>query len=319
MHLTPKAWAFFTLAISEQNFAFAKSSLAFGAGDQHVSRNQNHEGSNMKCIICNSDSNHYFSKTYSESPFDEFMREIGTVDYYKCKHCGFVLSKTHGELNGSKWNNLNRLFHHYVENPDNEKKGNQPPYTEQAMMLSLLGKNGIISTDSMVDYAAGYGTLSNILAKYHNLELSIFDPYVQADNSSRYIDKAELKTYKTVINSAMFEHVLRREDLNRVNNIVDSDGCLIIHTVVCEKVPNDPNWFYLRPPVHTAFHTNKSMEILMGKWGYHSSIYCPQSKCWVLLRDNIKYIENKIAILNQELQTNWFYCKTGFVDYWKGF
>ena len=36
MHLTPKAWAFFTLAISEKNISFAKSSLAFGAGDSHV-------------------------------------------------------------------------------------------------------------------------------------------------------------------------------------------------------------------------------------------------------------------------------------------
>ena len=273
----------------------------------------------MKCIICNSDSNYYFSKTYSENPFDEFMREIGKVDYHKCTRCGFVLSKTHGELDESKRNKLNSLFHHYIENQENEKKSNQPPYAEQAMMLSLLGKNGIISTDSMVDYAAGYGTLSNILAKYHCLELPIYDPYVQSDNSRRYIDESELKTYKTVINSAMFEHVLRREDLDRVNNIVDRDGCFIIHTVVCEKVPNDPNWFYLRPPVHTAFHTNKSMEILMGQWGYRSSIYCPQSKCWVLLRGNIEAIGKKIAILNQELQSNWFYCKNGFVDYWKGF
>jgi len=38
VHLTPKARAFFSLAISEQNVAFAKSSLAFGAGDQHVGR-----------------------------------------------------------------------------------------------------------------------------------------------------------------------------------------------------------------------------------------------------------------------------------------
>ena len=37
VHLTPKARAFFTLATSEQNVAFAKSSLAFGAGDSHVS------------------------------------------------------------------------------------------------------------------------------------------------------------------------------------------------------------------------------------------------------------------------------------------
>jgi len=31
--LTPKAGAFFAFAISEQNFAFAKPSLALGAGD----------------------------------------------------------------------------------------------------------------------------------------------------------------------------------------------------------------------------------------------------------------------------------------------
>lgn len=273
----------------------------------------------MKCIICDSDSNYYFSKTYSEKLLDEFVREIGKVDYYRCKRCGFVLSKTHSELDESKWNNLNRLYHDYLENPDNENKSNQPPYAEQAMMLSFLGRNGIVSIDSIVDYAAGYGTLSNILAKYHHLELPIFDPYIKADNLCRYVDKSELKTYKTVINSAMFEHILRREDIDRINNIVDSDGAMIIHTVVCENVPNDPNWFYLRPPVHTAFHTNKSMEILMGQWNYRSSIYCPQSKCWVLLRDNFKYIEKKVSTLNQELQCKWFYCKNGFVDYWKGF
>ena len=216
------------------------------------------------------------------------MLEIGKVDYYKCERCGFVLSKTHSELDAGKWDKLNRLFHHYYENSGNEKVVNQLPYAEQAMMLSFLGRNGIISTKNMVDYAAGYGSLSNILAKYHDIELPIFDPYVQTNNSSGYIDEAELKTYKTVINSAMFEHVLRREDLDRVNNLVDRDGCLIIHTLICENVPNDPNWFYLRPPVHTAFHTNKSMEILMDQWHYRSSIYSPQSKCWVLLRKCMK-------------------------------
>lgn len=247
------------------------------------------------------------------------MREIGTVEYYKCTKCGFVLSKTHSELDEAAWGKLNDLFHHHLENPENEKKINQPPYTEQAMMLSLLGKNGIINTDSMIDYAAGYGTLSRILQKYHGIKLSIFDPYVQADNSGRYIDKSELWQYKTVINSAMFEHVLKREDLNYVNNIVDNDGCLIIHTVVCENIPNDPNWFYLRPPVHTAFHTNKSMEILMDQWGYKSSIYSPQSKCWILLRENDTNVHKKISSINEELQNTWFIAKNGFVDYWKGF
>jgi hypothetical protein len=273
----------------------------------------------VECIICNSLSNYYFSKTYLEHPFNEFMKEIGKVDYYKCQNCGFVLSKTHSELDEKEWNELNKHFHHYMENDNNGRKSNQPPYSEQAMMLLILSKNGIIRTDSMIDYAAGYGTLSNILVKYYDLELPIFDRYIQANNADKYISEKKLETYKTVINSAMFEHILRREDLDSVNNIVEDDGCLIIHTVVCENVPNDPDWFYLRPPVHTAFHTNKSMEILMNQWNYHSSIYCPQSKCWILLKDDIKNIENKIATMNRELQSNWFFWKKGFVDYWKGF
>ena len=273
----------------------------------------------MKCIICNGGSNYYFSKTYSEAPFDDFMREIGRVDYHKCNRCGFVFSKTHFDIDESKWNNLNYLFHHYIENPDNDNILNQPPYVEQAIMISILGNNGIINTNSMIDYAAGYGTLSNILDKYFNLDLPIYDSYVKTEKSSRHIRKSELETYKTVINSAMFEHVLSRESLDLVNNLVDKDGCLIIHTVVCENVPNDPNWFYLDPPVHSAFHTNKSMKILMEQWGYSSSIYCPPSKCWLLLRDNIEDVEEKVVAINKELQSKWFYCKNGFVDYWKGF
>ena len=131
--------------------------------------------------------------------------------------------------------------------------------------------------------------------------------------------KDQLTKYETVINSAMFEHILKREDLDNVNNLVDKDGCLIVHTVVCENVPCDADWFYLRPPVHTAFHTNKSMSILMNQWGYHSSIYCPKSKSWVMLKKDIKNISNIINSINRELQTDYLYYKKGFVDYWKGF
>lgn len=117
----------------------------------------------------------------------------------------------------------------------------------------------------------------------------------------------------------MFEHVLKREDLDSLNSLVEEDGCLILHSVICENAPNDESWFYLRPPVHTAFHTNKSMQILMDQWGYHSSIYCPQSKSWVLLKNKVNEIENVINNINYELKTDWFYYKKGFVDYWKGF
>lgn len=61
------------------------------------------------------------------------------------------------------------------------------------------------------------------------------------------------------------------------------------------------------------------MNILMEQWGYKSSIYCPQSKCWILLRDTCVAIEPEINKINKELQNTWFIAKNGFVDYWKGF
>ena len=273
----------------------------------------------MNCLICGSATAHYFSKTYTEPPFADFMREIGEVQYHRCPTCGFVLSKTHSELPLDEWARLNQACHHYFENPENERKGNQPPYAEQAMMINLLGRNGVIDTSNMIDYAAGYGTLSRVLEKYYDLRLPIFDPYVQGTEPGRYIPAANLRAYRTVINSAMFEHVLRRSDLDQVNRLVAGDGCLIVHTVVCEHIPNDPDWFYLRPPVHTAFHTNRSMNILMKEWGYQSSIYSPRGKCWVLLRKNVDSVAPICAALNRELQADWFFTKSGFVDYWKGF
>ena len=271
----------------------------------------------MRCIICDSPSYYYFSKEYTEPPFCDLMKDIGSVNYFKCSKCGFVISETHRNLTHTAWQNLNHRFHHYHESNIIDDDINQPPYAEQAMMIAFLGKNGLIDTHSMIDFAGGYGTLSNVLERYHNISLPIFDPYIYGDKTVRYINGNGLTRYNTVINSAMFEHVLVRQDLEQLNNITTPTGCLIIHTVVCENIPNDPDWFYLRPPVHTAFHTNKSMNILMEQWGYQSSIYSPKSKCWVLFHEPVIQIKKSIDSINNELQTNWFHYKNGFVDYWK--
>jgi hypothetical protein len=92
-----------------------------------------------------------------------------------------------------------------------------------------------------------------------------------------------------------------------------------LHTVICERVPKDPDWFYLRPPVHTAFHTNRSMGILMEQWGYRASIYSPKAKSWILLKQPQPDLGTRIKALNWELQSEWFLHKDGFMDYWKGF
>ena len=194
---------------------------------------------------------------------------------------------------------------------------------QQALDLILLSKNKIITLQNALDYAAGHGSLAKILKNYFNISIFISDFYVQAnDEDIAYISEKDLTSYCLVMNSAMFEHIIRRDTLDKLNNYVRSDGVLIINTIICENVPQNPNWSYLRAPVHCAFHTNKSMQILMNQWGYEASIYSPQSQSWWLFKKDYPYLdqlEHNISLINEELQRKYFHYKEGFMDYWKTF
>lgn len=271
------------------------------------------------CLICQGNTEYYFSKqhgVYSGSPFSGGF----TADYWKCTDCGFVISKTHQRMAPSQWECLNASWHNGGYATSTVDSGS-PPYADQALALVMLAKNTVIDTSSVLDYAAGYAHLASFLKKYFSVTIQAFDPFVQNKNI-QYVDVADLQSYSLVINSAMFEHVLERASLDAVNSLVAEDGAMMLHTVVCENIPKDPDWFYMAPVVHTAFHTNASMNILMKQWGYAASVYAPQAKSWFLFKEKhpcLPQLQSLIKKINSEMHKELFYYKAGFVDYWKGF
>jgi len=271
------------------------------------------------CEICDGKLNFYFKKNYKTSPYASLMEPWGDIEYHKCTHCGFVISKTHQQATEELWSELNYRFHHQIENANGKFKiPNQPPYAMQAMMLSILSNHNVIDFTDSLDFAGGYGRLSYILQKYFHMSLPVYDPFVTRDDESiHYVADINGMKFDTVFNSAMFEHIRTRHDLECVNALVKEEGALLVHTVVAETVPADPEWFYLEPPVHTAFHTNKSMSILMDEWNYKASIYSPFSKTWCLLPTASEAIERTVQDVNTELQSTFLIYKKGFVDYWK--
>lgn len=271
------------------------------------------------CEICGGRVGFYFRKNYESSPYSRLMQDWGDIEYFRCENCGFVLSFSHKMASHSDWEKLNHDYHHFIENCDGSFKiPNQPTYAMQAMLLQLLSVNKIINVANGLDYAGGYGRLSHLLNKYYNIRFPVYDPFVTSDNESvLYLDDIKGEEFDTVFNSAMFEHVRCRDELDQVNALIKPDGALLIHTVVTENVPKNPDWFYLEPPVHSAFHTNKSMGILMKQWGFNASIYAPLSKTWCLLRYHDKAIAQRIDLINHELQSKFLIYSCGFVDYWK--
>ena len=274
------------------------------------------------CLICGTPTPDDFSKTYAPHPGSPFDGPL-TVTYCRCGHCGFVMSRTHQAMAPAQWAALNTSWHHHYETHLDQKVSNAPPYAEQALALRMLARNGVLDLDDALDYAAGYGSLARLLGKYFDARLRIFDRYVQdAGQGDLYVPESALGRYGLVINSAMFEHVLDRAALDEVDALVAERGVLMLHTVICERVPRDPDWFYLAPVVHTAFHTNRSMSLLMAQWGYAASLYSPAAKSWWLFKAGhpaLARLPQVVETINTELRMKYFIHREGFVDYWKGF
>lgn len=208
--------------------------------------------------------------------------------------------------------------------------GDNPLETNSTFLKQLLlhikqfnSTNYNTTIANIIDYAGGIGSLARILQNYYNITLPVFEKYMNefmADGKVCYVDEANLAKYDVVCNSAMFEHITKREHLEHINSLVKEDGMLIVHTVIRQNIPRNPNWFYVNP-VHCAFHTNDSMQILMEQWGYTQSLYSPIAKSWVLFKKNNKHcingsIKDFAMKINKELQMCYFYHKDGFVDYW---
>lgn len=262
----------------------------------------------VQCIICGSRQTYAFSKHFGRY-------RLTDVDYWTCERCGFTASKTHVDMSGTAWAQLNLDFHNdHFARDDNPYNRNQR-YFNQALMISLLTRWGLVHGGEWLDWGSAEGRLSAQLERHFGLVLHNFDRYLAP--ALRAVEEAALTPgrFDLVVNTAVFEHVRSRETLNEIHALVSTNGCLAVHTLVCGGIPRDPDWMYLLP-VHTAFHTNRSMELLMSQWGYTCSVYNEHSKLWVMFRGEASDVERRVNEFNEFLGWEYLHFSVGFMAYW---
>lgn len=253
---------------------------------------------------------YFFTKT-----FDAFA--LRDVDYWKCPNCGFCASKTHFDMTNEEWGSLNDAFHSESHFRENNPYNRNQRYFNQALMLYLMSKQGIIKNNNRwLDWGCGIGSVARLLNDYFDIELMTYDKYFSPQINSISEDMLLQRDFDLVVNTAVFEHVRNRNTLDEIESYVSTGGCFAIHVLVPEEIPKDPNWMYLLP-VHCAFHTNRSMQILMEQWGYNCSVYNENSKLWVLFHEDINNVKAKVDTLNSSLGWEYLHFKNGFMDYWK--
>lgn len=263
----------------------------------------------MKCMVCSRGMDYFFNKRFDSD-------SLGEVEYYRCAECGFSASKTHLEMPNADWVRLNTGWHDAnnlrADNPWNRSQR----HFNQALMIYLLHRHGVIPDGEWLDYASGQGGLSRQLHSHFGLVLRSFDNFVQPQSFPLKESDLADRGYALVTNTAMFEHARDRQTLDKIESYVGEHGCFGIHTLVREEIPADPDWMYLLP-VHCAFFTNESMRVLMQQWGYSCSVYNEHAKMWIWFKTEPKLVAKRIAELNQSMGWEYLHFKSGFVDFWR--
>jgi hypothetical protein len=267
----------------------------------------------LKCLICGAPMSFFFAGQFPAFGLDR-------VEYWRCGACGFVISKTHVEMAPAVWGELNRQLHALYQGTGSTCPPDDPQWLArietQARMVDDVRKIGLLREGRWLDYACGDGTLSQVLRTQYHLPLLNYERYMPQREG--FLQPRDLTpgSFDFVITTSVFEHFIRREQFDSVEALVSQAGVLGTHTLVCESVPADPTWFYLNP-VHCAFHTNRSMEILFRQWGYTCSIYQVEARLWLWFKCHPREVEAKIREANRRPQGPTYIFKEGFVDYCK--
>jgi hypothetical protein len=209
---------------------------------------------------------------------------LGKVSYSKCKFCNLVAASTLLDLPEDEWVMLNRAYHGSYQGTGHDPV--DPMWVErlnaQARVIADLTDLRLLSPDlPWVDVGCGDGKLSHLVHANYGLRLQKFDRYM---NDPAYLSENDLKCKKFGF----------------------------------EKIPCNPDWFYLLP-AHCVFFTNKSMKILFREWGFTASIYNVESRLWFWFRTGTDRVEKIIRKANElpGREILYYHFKRGFMDYWK--
>lgn len=260
-------------------------------------------------------------KTPTVAFMDKHFEQLGLGDvaYNRCPNCGFVCSRTHYEMTDAQWEDLNNRW--VSQYQGTEENPEDPRWLErmevQSQITNDMAKLGLLPKGRWLDYGAGDGKLVAKLAKEHGLTA---EKYEHSSNPAKgYLRAEDLKpkAFDVVMHTAVIEHLRFRSQLDGIFDLVKDDGVMMLHTLVPENIPQNPDWFYLLS-VHCSFFTNKAMQLLFEQNGYQCSIYNVASRMWVWFKQPIETIRPIIEKANARGDEKLHYILADrFVDYWK--
>lgn len=121
-------------------------------------------------------------------------------------------------------------------------------------------------------------------------------------------------SFDVVTSSSVFEHLAGRGQVDKVLRLLKDDGTFCVQTLICENVPEDPEWFYFRP-VHCTIWTNQAMDYFFEQYGFIGCAYNLRAQMWLMFR-SIEVFERARKAYSMDKKV-WTFSDR-FIDYYKG-
>ena len=234
-----------------------------------------------------------------------------------------VVSKTLYEMSHEEWSAFNYSAHKdyfsgVIKHEELDPKWLKRLDLQANLFAELLEFEVLRYNWRTIDYGAGDGKLADrINTKQGKIWLKKFDEYMKPLDEN-YLSPEEVvkEGFDFLVSSSVFEHLLgNRGDVEKVIGLVKPNGIMALHTLICEEVPQDSEWYYLLPvPVHCTLWTNKAMKIIYEKSEFIGCSYNVEGQMWIFFRNFEAW--NKLKTCENKLSGTWILSEN-FVDYWK--
>lgn len=270
----------------------------------------------MHCFVCGSEMKSCFHKECKEGP----------LEYVRCIRCGLVVCQTVYEMTEKAWESVNDEHRSYQGSDENPEDPNWLVrlHTQSRLFADLFSAEVFSANMRIVDYGCGDGKLSDFFrhdinsrqeTKNAGGQILNFDAYMRPKDAADYLQDTDMRpaSFDAVITCSVFEHLIGKTDVDKIVKLLNDNGTLCLHTLVCEEVPNDPTWFYLLA-VHCTLWTNKSMGLLYDTYGFVGCAYHVEARMWFFFKN--RQLFEQLKSKSPSVEGTWVFSDK-FVDYWK--
>ncbi len=252
----------------------------------------------------------------------------GAQDVFeRCPDCGLVIDRTLYEMTTEEWEDVNYKCHSSYQGTDEDPA--DPKWisrlnTQAAVLAGLFDCDVYSLGMKTVDYGCGDGKLSKYTDDAYEARagkrlshklIGKYDRYMAVEDEGYYTDDDMVpNSFDVVISCSVIEHLIGSDEINRFFSLANDKGTICLHTIICEEVPRDPEWFYLSTEGHCTFWTNAAMLKIYENYGFVGCAYNLEARMCFFFKDENRYTKLKE---NYDRIVGSLTLSDSFIDYWK--